>query len=142
MEYINKNGIINQPDIYGVNPQFIVEDIYEDQEYMHIKGEVGYIDKKIENTDAIEFHLQFNKEMKVFEIKQSFRTIKCDKEEYEKFADKWFYNKQMKNVNDILHFPYFILKRSKDCVLIPHFIKSLWKYEDTPKISIFVKDRC
>ena len=149
MENINLSGSIDQPRAYndfGI-PEFIVEEILEDTEYLHIRGEVGYIDKdlkKINNEgleiqlskyDGIEFYFKYNKNTNIIELTQDFRTTTCDKEEYDKFANKWFYNKEVEDFNDGYHFPYFRLPRSKDCVLIPHFIAALWKSE-SPKISI------
>lgn len=150
MEYINKNGYIEQPESYATNPQYIVEEIFEDQKYIHIKGDVGYLNDNIQKTDntnfslsvydGIDFHIKYNKETEMIEISENFRTTTCDKEEYCKFSDYFFYDKLIKNFNDGIHFPYYRLPRSKDCILIPHFIKSLWKY-DMPKILLFNKDK-
>lgn len=150
MEYINKYGTIQQPESYAINPQFIVEEIYEENDYVNFKGEIGYLNtntKKIPDTeltisnyDGINFHLKYNKMNNIIEMTQNFRTTTCEKDEYEKFSNIFFYNKQIKNFNDGIHLPYFRLPRTKDCVLIPHFIKSLWKYDDMPKISILIKE--
>jgi len=147
MEYINKYGIIKQPESYGINPQFIVEEIYEESDYIHIKGEMGYLDKKIKkipnteitlsNYDGIDFYIKYNIRQNVIEIAQNIRTTVCEIEEYNKFSNIYSYNKQIENFNDGVHLPYFRLPRTKDCILIPYFIKSLWKY-DIPKISILI----
>lgn len=148
MENINKLGIIIQPGCYndfGV-PEFIVEELYEENEYIHIKGDVGYLDKKlkkinngelkmkISDYDGTAFYFKYDKKKHIIEVARDFRKVSCDNQEFNKFAHTWTYDDP--SYDNDTHFPYFRLIRSKDCILIPHFVKALWKDNDTLKIFI------
>ena len=154
MENINKNGEIHQPECYndyGV-PTFNVEELYEDDFYIYIKGYAGYLNEdlktihnedltfKISSYDGTKFNLNYNKKTKEIEIDSGFRSTTCNKEEYDKYKNMWYYNKEIENFNTGEHFPYFRLPRSKDCVLIPHFIKSLWNGKNIPKIFLKINE--
>jgi hypothetical protein len=155
MQNINKNGEIKQPLCYndfGL-PSYNVGELYEDDKYVHIKGHVGYLDKDVETVhtgeltiqlsyyDGKEFYLKYNKETNEIEINDRFRTTTCVMEEFDKFKDTWYYNKIIEDFNTDEHFPYFRLPRSKDCILIPHFIKAIWKGENIPKIFLKVNEK-
>ena len=153
-KYINKEGLIRQPQCYNDfgEVEFRVEDLIEDEKYLHIKGEVGYLNKDLEKIqhnkeleiklsryDGVEFYFKYNKENNIIEVGRHFRTTTCEEEEYNKFAGTWYYDKEIGDFNTGLHFPYFRLVRSKDAVLIPHFVRALWKSEDMPKIYLDTK---
>jgi hypothetical protein len=154
MENINKNGEIKQPINYNDfgTPSYNVEELYEDDIYIHIKGYVGYLDTNLEiiksdeltfqlsNYDGIQFYLKYNKKTNKIEIDSGFRTTTCTTEEFEKFKNTWYYNKEIENFNTGEHFPYFRLPRSKDCILIPHFIKTLWKGDNLPIIFLKINN--
>ncbi len=157
MENFNKNGEIKQPLCYndfGI-PSFSVEELYEDDIYVHVKGYVGYLEKDLKNInstdnsisfqissyDSAKFYIKYNKKNKQIEIDSGFRTTTCNEEEYEKFKNMFYYNKEIDDFNTGEHFPYFRLPRSKDCVLIPHFIQSLWNGNNIPKIFLQISEK-
>ncbi len=120
--------------------------MFEDEDFVHIKGEVGYLDRHVETKDAgeftfqvshydgIKFYFKYDKANHRMIVQRHFRRITCDHDEYEPFKGTWEYSDP--NYDRDEHFPYFLLMRSKDSVLIPHFVKALWKGNDTPHIYI------
>jgi hypothetical protein len=152
MENILKSGIIDQPICYNDygDVEFIVNNIFEDDNYIHIKGETGYLNRNLESVsngeisiklssfDGTNFYFKYNKKKHIIEIEKNIRYVTCEEDEYKKYKESWYYSEP--NYKNDIHFPYLRLPRSKDCVIIPHLVKAFWKGDNTPKILINVNN--
>lgn len=145
-------GKVEQPLYYCLNGEveFIVEELTEDEQFIHIKGDVGYLDTRVDTVktadhefnishyDGVNFYFAYEKSTHRMIVRRHFRTTMCNHEEYERFKGTWEYDDPDFDRDE--HFPYFRLMRSKDAVLIPHLVKALWKRDDTPCVYIPTKD--
>jgi hypothetical protein len=152
MEHIVMQGIVDQPLCYSdwAEIEFVVHTLTEDEHFVHIKGDVGYLDTRVDTVkseehelkvshyDGIDFYFAYEKSTHRMIVRRHYRKTTCDHEEYERFKDTWEYDDPDHDREE--HFPYFRLLRSKDAVLIPHFVKALWKGNDTPLTYIPTKD--
>ena len=144
MENFKLSGSIKKSTYSDDEVNFVIENLFEDNDFIHIKGEVGYLDKnviqvneyiKMSKYDGVSFYFIYEKNKNTIKLESKYRRVMCTQNEYDEVKNDYEYIDVVKDDNDLC-IPYLLLLRSKDCVLVPYLVKAMWKSNNCPKILI------
>ena len=144
MENFKLSGLIKKSAYCDDETNFVIENLFEDENFIHIKGEAGYLDTNLINVneyikmskyDSASFYFIYDKNKNTIKLESNYRRVMCTKNEYDEVKNDYEYMDDVKNDNDLC-IPYLLLPRSKDCVLVPYLVRAFWLGEKFPKIIL------